>query len=130
MDKLLVLLKKVIIINKYKLSKVDKEGLNTMKNNKLESLKLLEINISALKVLLTENRVSPKVLKEISKELVEYAAMYDEIVSEGLDKEVVDRLGQKRNIEVKLSQGYLRSRLPEVVEHLLVLIGQAKKCIR
>lgn len=117
-------------MSKYKLSKVDKEGLNTMKNNKLESLRYLEINISALKVLLTENRVSPKVLKEISKELVEYAEIYDEIVSEGLDKEVVDRLGQKRNIEVKLSQGYLRSRLPEVVEHLLVLIGQAQKCIR
>lgn len=96
---------------------------------KLEVLNGLERNLCGLYTELTEERevkLNSKRLKEIKDEVIEYAGLIDTTLYSNITDEEKKILCKKDKIEQRLSNGYLKNRLPEVVDDL---IGHVKKAI-
>lgn len=88
---------------------------------KLEVLNGLERDLEALYTELTEERevrIEKKRLKEIKVDVIEYAGLIDTTLYSNITKEDKKILCKKDKVELKLSKGYLKPRLIEVVNDL------------
>lgn len=88
---------------------------------KVEVLRGLERDLEALYTELTkekEVRIDTKRLKEIRGEVIEYAGLLDTTLYPNITEEEKKILCKKDKIKLKLSKGYLKNRLIEVVKDL------------
>lgn len=88
---------------------------------RLEVLNGLERDLGALYTELTkekEVRIDTKRLKEIRDEVIEYVSLLDTTLYPNITDEEKKILCKKDKIELKLSKGYLKNRLIEVVDDL------------
>ncbi len=95
---------------------------------KLEVLKGLERDLEALYTELTkerEVRIETKRLRVIKDEVIEYAGLMDTTLYPNITEEEKKVLCRKNKVELKLSEGYLKTRLPEVVKDLLENVKKA-----
>lgn len=95
---------------------------------KLEVLYGLERDLEALFTELTkerEVRIETKRLKVIKDEVIEYAGLMDTTLYPNITEEEKKVLSKKYKVELKLSEGYLKTRLQEVIEDLKVNVEKA-----
>ena len=92
---------------------------------KLEVLNGLERDLAALYTEVNEKGVNPIRLKEIKDEVIKYAELMDVTPYPNITEEDKKVLYKKDKVEQKLSQGYLKTRLPEVIKGLLDNVKKA-----
>lgn len=92
---------------------------------KLEVLKGLERDLEALYTEVNEKEVNPIRLKEIKDEVIKYAELMDAMLYPNLTEVEKKVLLKKDKVEQKLSKGYLKTRLPEVIKGLLDNVKKA-----
>ena len=95
---------------------------------KLEVLYGLERNLCVLYTELTEERevkLNTKRFKEMKDEVIEYAELMDVTLYPNITEEDKKVLNKKDKVEQRLSNGYLKNRLPEVIKDLLDNVKKA-----